>query len=313
MELIRGFYNLRAQHRACVATIGNFDGVHLGHQAVLGQLAEKSAELGLPAVIVTFEPQPQEFFARGPIPARLTRFREKIQALRRYSVNRVVCLRFNRALANMPAAEFIQRLLVDGLQARYLVVGDDFRFGYQRQGDFVTLQAAGERHGFQVANMHTFSVDNIRVSSTRIREALSVGDFASAGKLLGRPYRMSGRVAHGDKRGRELGFPTANIHLHRQTAPVQGIFAVEIFGLDKEPLAGVASVGTRPTFDGTRCLLEVYLLDFDQDIYGRYVQVEFLHKLRDEERFDSTGDLKRQMQKDCEQAREFFKLYHAPR
>lgn len=313
MELIRGFYNLRAQHRGCVVTIGNFDGVHLGHQAVLGQLAEKSAELGLPAVIVTFEPQPQEFFARGPVPARLTRFREKMQALRRYSVNRVVCLRFNRALADMPAAEFIQRLLVEGLQARYLVVGDDFRFGYQRQGDFATLQTAGVRHGFQVANMHTFSVDNVRVSSTRIREALSAGDFATADKLLGRPYRMSGRVAHGDKRGRELGFATANIHLHRQTAPLQGIFAVEVFGLDKEPLAGVASVGTRPTFDGARCLLEVYLLDFSQDIYGRYVQVEFLHKLRDELRFDSSDGLKLQMQKDCEQAREFFKLYHMPR
>jgi riboflavin kinase/FMN adenylyltransferase len=313
MELIRGFYNLRAQHRGCVVTIGNFDGVHLGHQAVLGQLAEKSAELGLPAVIVTFEPQPQEFFARGPIPARLTRFREKMQALRRYSVNQVVCLRFDRTLADMPAAEFIQRLLVEGLQARYLVVGDDFRFGHQRQGDFAMLQTAGVRHGFQVANMHTFSVDNVRVSSTCIRKALSAGDFVTAEKLLGRPYRMSGRVAHGDKRGRDLGFPTANIHLHRQTAPLQGIFAVEVFGLDGEPLAGVASVGTRPTFAGTRCLLEVYLLDFNQDIYGRHVQVEFLHKLRNEERFDSTGDLKQQMQKDCEQARGFFKLYHAPR
>ncbi len=312
MELIRGIYNLRQHHRGCVATIGNFDGVHLGHQAVLGQLAGKSAELSLPSVVVTFEPQPQEFFARGLIAARLTRLREKIQALRRYSVDRVVCLCFNRSLAAMSAQDFIQKLLIQGLGVRYLVVGDDFRFGHARQGDFAMLQAAGLKHGFQVVNMHTFSVDNIRVSSTRIREALAAGDLTTAEKLLGRPYRMSGRVAHGDKRGRDLGFPTANIHLHRHTAPVQGIFAVEVFGLDKEPLAAVASVGVRPTFNGTRCLLEVHLFDFDQDIYGRYVQVEFLHKLRDEWRFESPEALRQQMEIDAGQAREFFKQYHAP-
>ena len=306
MELIRGLYNLRARHVGCVATIGNFDGVHLGHQAVLGQLAEKSAELGLPSVVITFEPQPQEFFARGPVPPRLTRLREKIQALRRYSVNRVVCLRFNQALAAMRAEDFIDKLLVKGLGVRYLVVGDDFRFGQGRRGDFAMLQAAGGRHGFQVVNMHTFSIDNMRVSSTRIREALASGDLATAEKLLGRPYRMSGRVAHGDKFGRKLGFPTANIHLHRKATPVQGIFAVEVFGLSQEPIAGAANVGTRPTVDGTRCLLEVHLLDFDQDIYGRYVQVEFLHKLRDEVRFDSLDELKDAIAKDCEQAREFF-------
>ncbi|MEW6353580.1 MAG: bifunctional riboflavin kinase/FAD synthetase [Pseudomonadota bacterium] len=311
MELIRGFYNLRPRHRGAVATIGNFDGVHLGHQAVLGRLAEKSAELCLPSVVITFEPQPREFFAKGPIPARLTRFREKMQALRRYSVDRVVCLRFNQALASMPAQEFIERLLVQGLGVRYLVVGDDFRFGRARQGDFAMLQAAGAQYGFQVVNMHTFSVDGVRVSSSRIRAALAEGDLATAEKLLGRPYRMSGRVAHGDKRGRQLGFPTANIHLHRKTSPLQGIFAVEMFGLDQEPLAGAANVGTRPSVDGTRCLLEVHLFDFDRDIYGRYVQVEFLHKLRDEVRFDSLDELRDAIAKDCEQAREFFRSYHA--
>ena len=311
MELIRGLYNLRQGHAGCVATIGNFDGVHLGHQAVLGQLAEKSAELNLPSVVVTFEPQPQEFFARVKIPARLSRFREKMQALRRYSVDRVVCLRFNRSLAAMSAEEFIQKLLVDGLGVRYLVVGDDFRFGHARQGDFAMLQAAGLRQGFQVVNMHTFSVDTMRVSSTRIREALAQGDFATAEKLLGRPYRMSGRVSHGDKRGHGLGFPTANIHLHRQVTPLHGIFAVEVFGLEHEPLAAVASVGTRPTFDGTQCLLEVHVFDFDQDIYGRYVQIEFLDKLRDEVRFETQDDLRAAIAKDCEQAREFFKNYHA--
>ncbi len=310
MELTRGLYNLRPNHRGCVATIGNFDGVHLGHQAVLGQLAEKSAELGIPAVVVLFEPQPQEFFARGTIPARLSRFREKMQVLRRYSVDRVVCLRFNRSLAAMQAEEFIQKLLVDGLGVRYLVVGDDFRFGHARRGDFAMLQAAGLRQGFQVVNMHTFSVDTIRVSSTRIREALAQEDFATAEKLLGRPYRMSGRVSHGDKRGHDLGFPTANIELHRQVTPLQGIFAVEVFGLEQEPLAAVASIGTRPTFDGTRCLLEVHVFDFDRDIYGRYVQVEFLNKLRDEVRFETPAALRRQMEVDATQARDFFKKYH---
>lgn len=307
MELIRGFYNLRPRHHGCVATIGNFDGVHLGHQAVLGQLAEKSAELGLPSVVVTFEPQPREFFAHSQSPARLTRFREKMQALRRYSVDRVVCLRFDEKLANMEAQEFIQRLLVEGLGVRYLVAGDDFRFGHDRRGDFAMLQTAGARYGFQVVNMHTFSVDNIRVSSTRIREALAAGDFTTAEKLLGRPYRMSGRVAHGDKLGSRLGFPTANIHLHRKMAPLQGVFVVEMFGLSREPVSGAANVGTRPTLNGTRCLLEVHLLDFNEDIYGRYVQVEFLHKMRDEVRYDSLDELKDAIAKDCEQTREFFR------
>ena len=307
MELIRGLYNLRPRHHGCVATIGNFDGVHLGHQAVLGQLAEKSAELGLPSVVVTFEPQPREFFAHSQSPARLTRFREKMQALRRYSVDRVVCLRFDEKLASIEAQDFIQRLLVEGLGVRYLVAGDDFRFGHDRRGDFAMLQTAGARYGFQVVNMHTFSVDNIRVSSTRIREALAAGDFTTAEKLLGRPYRMSGRVAHGDKLGSRLGFPTANIHLHRKTAPLQGVFVVEMFGLSREPVSGAANVGTRPTLNGTRCLLEVHLLDFNEDIYGRYVQVEFLHKLRDEVRYDSLDELKDAIAKDCEQTREFFR------
>lgn len=310
MEIIRGLYNLRARHQPSVATIGNFDGVHLGHQAVLGQLAKKAAELGLPSVVITFEPQPQEFFARGAVPARLTGFREKMQALRRYSVDRVVCLRFNRQLAAMEPETFIQQLLIDGLGVRYLVVGDDFRFGHQRRGDFALLTSAGAKAGFQVVSMHSFAVDNIRVSSTRIREVLALGNLHGAEKLLGRPYRMSGRVAHGDKRGRELGFPTANIHLHRAALPVQGIFAVEMFGLDKEPLPGVASVGTRPTFNGTRCLLEVHLFDFDEDIYGRHVQVEFLHKLRDEARFESSEALIEQMKIDCAQARNFFRNYY---
>lgn len=306
MELIRGFHNLQPRQRGCVATIGNFDGVHLGHQAVLGQLAEAAGRLNLPSVVITFEPQPREYFGAAAETPRLTRLREKLQALRRYSVDRVLCLPFNRRLATWSAQEFIQRLLVEGLDVKYLVVGDDFRFGHQRQGNFAMLKEAGEQYGFQVVSMHSFHVDGERVSSTRVREALVQGDMRTAEKLLGRSYRMSGRVARGDRRGRELGFPTANIHLHRQATPVRGVFAVELFGVTGEPVEGVANVGTRPTVDGTRTLLEVHLFDFAADIYGAYVEVVFLHKLRDEVRFASLEALKQQIALDVEAARRFF-------
>jgi riboflavin kinase/FMN adenylyltransferase len=306
MELIRGFHNLRPPHRGCVATIGNFDGVHLGHQAVLGQVAEKALDLKLPATVVTFEPHPQEYFSPHQAPPRLTRFREKIQALRRYAVDRVVVLRFDQHLASMAAEDFVQALLIEGLAVRYLVIGDDFRFGRRRQGDFAMLQAAGGQHGFQVVNMHTFYIDGERVSSTRLREALGRGDLATAEKLLGRPYRMCGRVAHGDKRGRSIGFPTANIYVHRRKTPLSGVFAVEVYGLEAEPIPGVANLGTRPTVDGTRTLLEVHLFDFNQDIYGRHVHVNFLHKLRDEQRFASFASLKCQIERDASEARAFF-------
>lgn len=308
MELIRGLANIRPQHRGCVVTIGNFDGVHLGHQAILGRLAEKAALLGVPAVVVTFEPQPREFFAGGETPARLTRFREKVIALRRYSVDGVLCIRFNHAFAQWSADEFIRRLLVEGLGVRCVIVGDDFHFGKGRQGDINLLKQAGAAHAFQVINMHSFAIDETRVSSTKIRAALQTGDLKTAEKLLGRPYRMCGRVAHGDKLGRKLGFATANIHLHRKAVPLHGVYVVEMFGLDAEPLPGVASVGTRPTVNGKRTLLEVHLFDFNQDIYGRYVEVNFLHKLRDEERYASLDLLAAQIQRDADDAREFFRL-----
>lgn len=314
MELIRGHYNLRPRHHGCVATVGNFDGVHLGHQAVLGQVCEKAAALGLPSAVVTFEPHPQEFFNPARVPLRLTGFREKMQILRRYAIDRVLCLRFNRALARLTAREFIDRILVDALGIGCLVIGGDFRFGFGREGDVALLQAAGARQGFQVIPMHAFEVDGVRVSSTRIREALQTGDLAMAEKLLGRSYRLAGRVFEGDHRGRLLGFPTANIHLHRRVlaeaerrcAPLSGVFAVKIYGLECEPLPGVANIGVRPTVDGTKPLLEVHLLDFDQDIYGRHVQVEFLAKLRDEQRFDGLDGLKRQIRNDVARTREFF-------
>lgn len=311
MELIRGLHNLRPRHRGCVATIGNFDGVHLGHQAVIGQLAERAAELRLPSLVMLFEPQPQEYFRPEKAPARLMRLREKLAALRRYAIDRVLCVRFDARFAALEASDFIEQVLVRSLDVRYLVVGDDFRFGAKRGGDFAMLRRAGERHRFQVVNMHAFNVDGERVSSTRVRAALAAADVETAEKLLGRRYRMSGRVAHGRKLGRTLGIPTANIHLHRHNSPLRGIFVVEMYGLEGEPLPGVANVGTRPTVQGTEVILEVHLLDFDRDIYGAHVSVEFLHKLRDEKRFDSLEAMRLEILNDIARARRYFGGPHA--
>lgn len=305
-KIIRGFYNLPSNPTGCVATIGNFDGVHLGHQAVLSQLALKGDMLGLPAVVISFEPQANEFFAPSKAPARLSRFREKVEALRSYSIQQLCVLRFNKKLAQMSASDFIDQLLVTGLNVRYLVVGDDFKFGRDRQGDFALLQKVGQEKGFQVVNMHTFAVDQVRVSSTRIRQALEAGDLMQAEKLLGHPYRMSGRVAHGDKRGRTIGFPTANIHLHRCKVPLSGVYAVQLFGVDGEPVQGVANVGIRPTVGGDKALIEVHLFDFDREIYGEHVQVFFLSKLRDEQKFSDLTELQRQIGQDCIAARDYF-------
>jgi len=306
MQLIRGLHNLRPEHRGCVATIGNFDGVHLGHQAVLGQLAEQAEKMQLPSAVITFEPQPQEFFAAENSKPRLTRFREKILALKRYAVDRVLCLRFDERLASLDADDFIRQVLLQGLDVKYLVVGDDFCFGKGRTGNFDLLCEAGRQHGFPVVNMHTFEIAGERVSSTRVRQALVKGDLVLAEQLLGRPYRMCGRVAHGDKRGRTIGFPTANIHLHRKISPVQGVYAVEMFGIEGEPVSGVANVGNRPTVDGTRSLLEVHLFDFSQEIYGQYVHVNFVQKIRDEMKFESFDHLKQQIQQDAALARQLF-------
>lgn len=305
-KIIRDFYNLPSSPKGCVATIGNFDGVHLGHQAVLSQLAMKGGTLGLPAVVITFEPQPNEFFSIDKAPARLTRFREKMDVLRCYSIQQICVLKFNKKLAQMSANDFIQRLLIKGLNVRYLVVGDDFKFGRARQGDFAMLQQAGRQYGFQVVNMHTFAVDQMRVSSTQIRHALEAGDLMLAEKLLGRPYRMSGRVAHGDKRGRTMGFPTANIHLHRRKIPLSGVYAVQLYGIEGEPIQGVANVGVRPTVGAEKALLEVHLFDFDRDIYAEHVQVHFLHKLRDEQKFADISALVKQIHQDAEQAKLYF-------
>jgi len=308
MELIRGEYNLRPEHRGCVATIGNFDGIHLGHQAVLGQLAEKADELGLPTTVISFEPLPREYFSHGRSATRLARLREKVQALKRYSVDRLLLLHFNEAMAALTAEEFVQQILVDKLGIKHLVIGDDFRFGKGRHGDFEYLTEAGKQHGFQVSNMLPFPFGEERVSSTRIREALIQGDLETAEKLLGRPYRLSGRVIHGNKLGRKIGFHTANMRFGNYNPPLSGIFVVEVYGLDHEPWPGVASLGVRPTIDenNTEYFLEVHLFDFDQLIYGRHLMVDFLHKLRDEVKYDNLDDLTAQIQQDAEDARAYL-------
>jgi riboflavin kinase/FMN adenylyltransferase len=269
-------------------------------------VAEQAASFKLPVTVLTFEPQPQEFFAPTTAPARLMRLREKLLALQPLGVERVVCLEFDHRLAAVPARTFIRELLVASLGIRYLVVGDDFRFGHHREGDFELLRRAGQEYGFQVANTHSTLFKGQRVSSTRIREALARGELALAEQLLGRPYSICGRVAHGDKRGRTIGFPTANIHLHRRFTPLAGVYAVVMHGVESEPLTGVANVGRRPTVNGVRDQLEVHLFDFQQDIYGCHVQVDFLVYLRPEQRFASLDALRCQIQQDTCQAQSFF-------
>ena len=310
MEFIRGQHNLATNEKGCVATIGNFDGIHKGHQRVIEQVREKSQALNLSSVLITFEPQPREYFSLSDVPARLTRLREKLDVLATLSIDKVLCLRFSKELASLTAEEFVQQILIDGLGVKYLVVGDDFKFGKDRKGDYQYLQSAGEKLGFGVTNTHSCMYKDSRISSTRIREALNNGDLAETKNMLGRDYSMCGRVAHGDKRGRTIGFPTANIYLHRITSPIYGVYAVELHSDDPRisgvSLKGVANVGQRPTVDGTRTLLEVHLFDFYKEIYGAHVQVRFIHKIRDEQRFDSLEALKAQINVDAEQARAFF-------
>ncbi|GMQ92403.1 MAG: bifunctional riboflavin kinase/FAD synthetase [Gammaproteobacteria bacterium] len=306
MELIRGLHNIKPQHHGCVATIGSFDGVHRGHQAVIARLAEKSREFDLPALVMTFEPQPLEYFQPDKAPVRLYRLRDKITALRQTTIDRTLCVEFDYHFAALEAEEFIDQVLFKALGVRHLVAGDDFRFGKDRIGDFAMLQTRGAELGFDVETLPTYEVNGERVSSTRIRHCLDRSDFSAAADLLGRPYQISGRVAHGDKIGRTIGIPTANIHLHRNRSPLQGIFVTELYGIGSEALPGVASIGTRPTVGGTRALLEVHLFDFGEDIYGRYVNIGFMKKLRDEEKFDNIEDMRKQIERDIEDGRAFF-------
>lgn len=309
-ELIRGLYNLRShavRGQGCVATIGSFDGVHLGHQAILAQLKKVAESLGVPAVAIIFEPQPYEFFQGEKAPARLMRFREKLQALWAAGIDKVLCLHFNEAMRKMPAEAFIQEILVEGLQVKHLVVGDDFRFGCDRKGDFALLQQTGRIAGFTVTDTATLETDGKRVSSTRIRQLLEAGDFAQAEQLLGKPYSLHGRVVYGKQLGRQLGVPTANIDLRRYRSPLQGVFVVTAKFTNSDLVQGVANVGVRPTVSGEKKpLLEVHLFDFAKTIYGSVIDVVFHHKLRDEQKFNSLDELKAQLQTDIQQAKDYF-------
>jgi len=304
MELVRGLANLRDVHHGSVVTIGNYDGVHLGHQHMLSTVTARARELGLPATVVTFEPTPREYFEGDAAPARLMRLREKLEALPLYGVERVVVLRFDRHMQAMGADEFVERLLVRGLGARHVVVGHDFHYARRREGNIDTLRAAGARHGYAVEEVGRFLVDGERVSSSLVREALGRGDLARAGLLLGRAYRMAGRVRRGQQLGRRLGYPTANLALHRKVVPLWGVFAVRVSGAGLVDHPAVASLGTRPTIDGTEPLLEVHVFDHDGDLYGRYLDVDFVRRLRDERRFESLDALVEQMHRDAAEARE---------
>lgn len=307
MQLVRGLHNLRSRHRGCVATIGNFDGVHRGHQAILARLRERAAELGLPSCVVIFEPQPREFFAPDKAPARLTRLREKLCLLEQQGIDQVLCLAFNRRLRELSAAEFVHAVLVEGLAVRHLEVGDDFRFGCDRAGNFDFLLRAGAAEGFSVEAATTIEVDGQRVSSTRLREVLARGDLQAAQALLGRPFSLTGRIVHGQKLGRQLGAPTANVQLKRRSTPLSGVYMVSLV-LDGSPHPGVANIGMRPSVrsDG-QPHLEVHLLDLQADLYGRRAQVVFHHKLRDEQRFASLEALKAAISADIAAARDYWR------
>ncbi|QGM80213.1 bifunctional riboflavin kinase/FAD synthetase [Otariodibacter oris] len=311
MQLIRGIHNLTRHPilaNGCVLAIGNFDGVHLGHKHILKRLLDKSKHLSLPSVVMLFEPQPREFFARNnqnvTAPARLMRLRDKLYYLREMGIDYVICLRFNAKFAEQSPEQFVQNILVEKLNVKYLSVGDDFRFGKNRQGDFQFLNKVGAEFGFQVDNSNSYCLDGLRISSSLIRDALKNDDLDLVEKMLGKPYSIRGRVAHGNKLGRTIGFPTANIMLNRLVIPIQGVYAVSI-KTDEGDFFGVANVGNRPTINGTKPILEVHIFNFSQAIYGESIEVSFLKKIRSEIKFESFEALKNQIEQDAIVARSF--------
>ena len=307
MELIRGLHNLGPAHRPCVATIGAFDGVHLGHQAVIRQLQAKAAEFALPSTVIVFEPLPREYLAPLDAPARIMSFREKFLALEDLGVDRLLRIHFNEELRSTSAQAFLERIFVRGLGVRYIVLGDDFRFGNDREGDIKLIKQQGLRYGYEAGSTETFELEGERVSSTRIRRALADGDFVLGERLLSRPYRISGKVVYGRQLGRELGFPTANMELHRLRSPLSGVYAVTVSGAGLEAAPAVANVGTRPTVnDSIRANLEVHVLEGKPQLYGKHLEVTFLHKLRDEEKFDSVPNLQQQIERDVAAARSWL-------
>jgi riboflavin kinase / FMN adenylyltransferase len=307
MELIRGLHNLRPRHRGCVATIGAFDGVHRGHQAVIGHLLEKSAEMSLPSLIVVFEPLPREHFAPLKAPARIMSFWEKCRALEALGVDRLLRIRFNEQFRGMSAQRFVDEIFVARLGVRYVVLGDDFRFGADRQGDIEFIREQGLRYGYATGSTPTFAIAGERVSSTRIREALEQADFAAAEAMLGRPYSISGRVIYGKQLGQTIGTPTANLELRRLRAPLSGVYVVEVSGAGLDRARGVANVGVRPTVDDSiKANLEVHLLDRQIHLYGRHIEVTFRHKLREEMKFGSVAELRDNIARDIESTRVWF-------
>jgi riboflavin kinase / FMN adenylyltransferase len=306
MELVRGSHNISNAGRGCVLTVGNYDGVHLGHQRMIGVLKARAAQLRCPATVLVFEPSSKEFIDPQGAPPRLTRWREKVVALSALGVERLVTLRFDEHMRGMTPQCFVDELIVTALGTRHMVVGDDFRYGSNAGGTIESLRAAGQARGFGVEQIAPFALDTVRVSSTAVRERLERGDCSGAARLLGRRYRMMGRVVRGAELGRTLGFPTANLRLMRRKSPLWGVFAVRVFGVESRPLRGVASLGTRPTVDGNEALLEVHVFDFAGDLYGHLIEVEFIAKLRDEEKFGSIDAMVEQMKIDAAQARDLL-------
>src|SRR5690554_1767815 len=306
MELIRGLHNIHPRHRGCVATIGAFDGVHLGHQTVFAKLNEKARELNLPSLVITLEPLPREFFAPKKAPARVMSFREKYVALKEQGIDRVLRVHFTRELSMVSAEDFISDIFHDKLDIKFVVVGDDLRFGHERRGDFNLIKRMGGQLGFGVSDTNTLTDGGERVSSTRIRKALENADFALAEDLLGRPYSITGKVIYGQQLGRTIGVPTANLQLHRIKAALSGVYAVEV-NLAGKLYPGVANVGTRPTInDSLKAILEVHLLDFKQNIYGKTLEVIFRKKIRDEQKFASLELLKSAIENDIATAKTYF-------
>ena len=294
-----------------VVTIGAYDGLHLGHEQLLSRIHAVASDKGVPSVVMSFEPTPKEFFSRGDPPARLMRLREKFEALADHGIDLFFCPRFDASMRDIAADAFIRRILVHGLCATHIVIGDDFRFAARREGTLEHLQRAGRALHYEVEQVPSVIVDGVRVSSTAIREALWDGDLARATALLGRPYRMSGKVVMGEKIGRKLGYPTANVDLRRRQSAVMGIFAVRVHGLPGGARDAVASVGSRPTFNGTKPILEVHVFDFEEDIYGEYIHVDFIDRLRGQVKYNDVGELVAQMHRDADNARSILAAHKA--
>ena len=308
MRIERGDQRNIPQMRGSVLSIGNYDGVHLGHQALIHELRSRADKSSWPATVMTFEPYPWEFFQPNDAPSRLTSFPEKLELFENLGVEQVVCIEFDQEFANTKPIDFVNECLVERMKAECLVLGDDFKFGKDRAGSVAQLRELSKSYRFQVITVNSVMCDGKRVSSSGVRLALEKRDLNSARKLLGRRYSISGRVVHGDHRGREWGFPTANICLNPNDTPLRGVFSVLVYGLENRPIKGIANLGSRPTVAGEKFLLETHCLDFDRDVYGQAIRVEFFDWIRDERKFDGPVTLSKQIEKDINDARDRFNL-----